>query len=52
MSPFPQPIFPILMYFHLILDLFAPWMDLKFLWYIIFLHVIEYSPVISLNLLG
>jgi hypothetical protein len=28
-------------YFHLILDLFAPWMDLKFLWCIVFIYVIN-----------
>jgi hypothetical protein len=39
-------------YFHLILDLFAPWMDLKFFWCIVFIHVIDQSSVISLSFLG
>jgi hypothetical protein len=39
-------------YFHLILDLFAPWMDLKFFWCIVFIHVIDQFAAISLSLLG
>jgi hypothetical protein len=52
MSLFPQLVFPISRYFHLILNLFAPWMDLKFLWCIVFIHVIEQCPTISLSFLG
>jgi hypothetical protein len=43
---------PILRYFHLILDLFTSWMDLRFLWCIVFIHVIDQSPAISLSFLG
>jgi hypothetical protein len=48
----PNRFFLISRYFHLILDLFAPWMDLKFLWCIVFIHVIDQSPAISLTFLG
>jgi hypothetical protein len=30
----------------------SPWMDLKFLWCIVFIHVIEQSPAISPSFLG
>jgi hypothetical protein len=50
--PVPPTGFPISRYFHLIIDLFAPWMDLKFLLCIVFINVIEQSPVISLSFLG
>jgi hypothetical protein len=48
----PQPVFPHLRYFHLFLDPFAPWMDLKFLWCIVFIHVMDPSPAISLCFIG
>jgi hypothetical protein len=48
----PLPVFPILRYLHLILDLFALWMDLKFLCCIVFIHIIDQSTVISLSFLG
>jgi hypothetical protein len=50
--PVPPTGFPISRYFHLIIDLFAPWMDLKFLLCIVFINVIEQSPAISLSFLG
>jgi hypothetical protein len=48
----PNRIFTISRYSLLILDLFAPWMDLKFLWCIVFIHIIDQSPAISLRFLG
>jgi hypothetical protein len=48
----PIGFFVISRYFHLILDLFAPWMDLKFLCCIVFIHVIDQSPAISVSFLG
>jgi hypothetical protein len=51
-SLFPQLIFPILRYFHLILDLFALWMNLIFLRCIVFIHDIDQSPAISLSFLS
>jgi hypothetical protein len=51
-SLFPQLVFPILRYLHLILNLFALWMDLKFFWCIVFIHVIDQSTAISLSFLG
>jgi hypothetical protein len=48
----PNRFFLISRYFYLILDLFALLMDLKFLWCIIFIHVIDQSPTISLCFLG
>jgi hypothetical protein len=48
----PNRIFLISRYFHLIIDLFAPWIDLKFLWFIVFIHVIYQSPAISLSFIG
>jgi hypothetical protein len=35
-------------YFHLILDLFAPRMDLEFIWCIVFIHVIDQYLYVSL----
>jgi hypothetical protein len=48
----PTGFFLISRYFHLILNLFAPWMDLKFLWCIVFIHLIDQPPAISLSFLG
>jgi hypothetical protein len=49
---FPNRVFLISRYFHLILDLFAPWMNLNFLWCIVFIHVIDQFAAISLSFLG
>jgi hypothetical protein len=51
-SPIPPPVLLFSMYFHLILNLFAPWMDLKFLRCIISINVLEQPTVISLSFLG
>jgi hypothetical protein len=40
------------MYFHLLVDLFATWIDLKFLWCIVSIHVLEQSPAIYLSFIG
>jgi hypothetical protein len=50
--PIPPPGFLFSRYFHLILDLFAPWMDLKYLWSIVCFHVLEQPPAISLSFIG
>jgi hypothetical protein len=48
----PTGFFLISRYFHLILDVFASWIDLEFLWCIVFVHVIDQSHIISLSFLG
>jgi hypothetical protein len=45
-------VFPFSRYFHPLLDLLAPRIDLKFLWCIASFHVLEHSPAISLSILG
>jgi hypothetical protein len=49
---FPHQFFLFLMYFHLLVDLFATWIDLKFLWCIVSIHVLEQSPAIYLSFIG
>jgi hypothetical protein len=48
----PPSIFPILRYFPLSINLFAPCMDLKFLQCIVSIHVLELYPAISLSFFG
>jgi hypothetical protein len=49
--PIPPPVFPFSRYFHPILDLLVPCIDLKFLWYIIFIHVLDHLLAISLEII-
>jgi hypothetical protein len=51
-SMIPPWVFPFSRYFHLLVDLFAPWMDLEFLQCIVSIHVLVYPLAISHGIVG